>query len=58
MAGDGTWRYHVYKDNKEIKVSEYKYDSQEAALADAAHYVKITMPRDTKESWHTAASHK
>jgi hypothetical protein len=57
MSDTGTWRYHVYdENNKEVKVSEYNYESEQAALADGAHYVTVRVPRD--RFWHAMASHK
>lgn len=51
------WRYHVYgKDNKVEKVSEYVYESEQGALADASAYVKGNQRPN--ETWHAAASKK
>lgn len=48
------WRYHVYDDNdKQVKVSDYDYATEQAALEAAAEYVK-RVPR--KGFWCTAAS--
>lgn len=59
MAGEAKWRYHVYdENNKEVRVSDYNYESEEAALADAAQYAKNNMPKKEGHSWHSAASHK
>jgi hypothetical protein len=52
------WRYHVYgKDNKVEKVSEYIYDTEKAALADAAEYVRKNRTPNSTDSWHAVASH-
>jgi hypothetical protein len=59
MAGTGTWRYHVYdENNKEVRVSDYNYESEQGAMADAAQYVKANMPKVPDRTWHTATSHK
>ena len=35
------WRYHIYGGDREvIKVSEYVYDTEQAALDAAAEYIK------------------
>jgi hypothetical protein len=51
------WRYHVYdQNNKQVKVSDYDYSTEKAALEAAAEYVKGRVPRDSV--WHTVASHQ
>jgi hypothetical protein len=50
------WRYHAFLNNETNKVSDYLYDTEGAALADAAKYVEKHIAPE--QSWHTVASHQ
>lgn len=51
------WRFDVRgKDNKEIKISDYIYPTEQAAMDAASEFVKGRVPRD--EVWSAMASYQ